>query len=116
MSLLTTIAAAVSAAVARSVGTLTPLMVPLEICPIAPPGAQPYADQITGYVLWGVLGLFGVGVIVLVGAIVAGLVFRMPHASKAGVIGLAVILLAALAYLIVPGIVQSMLGRGCIAG
>lgn len=116
MSILAATAAAVSAAAARSVGTLTPLSVPLEICPVAPPGADKYADQITGYVLWGVIALFGVGVIVMVGAIVAGKVFSMPHASKAGVVGLFVILLAVVAYLVAPGIVQSMLGRGCIAG
>ena len=116
MSILTALAAAASAAAARSVGTLTPLMVPLEICPVAPPGAQKYADQISGYVLWGVIALFSVGAIILVGAIVAGLVFHMPHASKAGVVGLVVILLAAVAYLVVPGIVQAMLGNGCIAG
>ncbi len=116
MSILTTLATAASGAAARSLGALTPMIGPLEICPVAPPGAQKYADQIAGYVLWGVIALFGVGVIVMVGAIVAGKVFSMPHASKAGVVGLFVILLAVVAYLVGPGIVQSMLGNGCIAG
>ena len=49
-----------------------PLVVPLQVCPVAPPGAQQYADQITGYVLWGVGILFVVGVVIATGAIVAG--------------------------------------------
>ena len=36
-------------------------LVPMQICPVAPPGAQQYADQLTGYVLWAVLALFVVG-------------------------------------------------------
>ena len=50
---------------------LVPLLIPLEVCPKAPPGAQKYADDITGYVLWGVIALFGVGVVIAIGAIVA---------------------------------------------
>ncbi|MBK8446128.1 MAG: hypothetical protein IPL41_05390 [Micropruina sp.] len=95
-------------------GALHPLLVPLDICPTAPPGAQKYADQITGYVLWGVISLFLVGVVVSVGAIVAGRVFNMPHASKYGVVGIFVVLLAVIAYLVAPGIVQTMLGAGCV--
>ena len=32
---------------------LIPMRLPHKVCPIAPPGAQQYADQITGYVLGG---------------------------------------------------------------
>ena len=89
-------------------------LVPLHVCPVAPPGAQQYADQLTGYVLWGVLGLFVVGVVVSIGAVVAGRIFAMPHASKAGVVGLAVIFLAAIAYMIMPAIVSAVTGSGCV--
>lgn len=90
------------------------MLIPLEVCPVAPPGAQQYADQLTGYVLWGVLALFVVGVVVSIGAIVAGRIFAMPHASKAGVVGLAVIFLAAIAYMIMPAIVSAVTGSGCV--
>ena len=89
-------------------------LIPLAVCPVAPPGAQQYADQLTGYVLWGVLALFVVGVVVSIGAIVAGRIFAMPHASKAGVVGLAVIFLAAIAYMIMPAIVSAVTGSGCV--
>ena len=59
-----------------------------QICPVAPPGAQQYADQLMGYLLWGVGLLFILGVVVGIGAIVGGRAFSMPHASKAGVVAL----------------------------
>ena len=90
------------------------LLIPLKVCPVAPPGAQQYADQITGYVLWGVGILFIVGVVVAIGAIVAGRIFAMPHASKAGIVSIFVSMLAGIAYMVVPSIVASILGSGCI--
>ena len=47
------------------------LLLPLQVCPVAPGDAQKYIDQITGYVLWGVLILFVVGVVVAIGAVVS---------------------------------------------
>ncbi len=91
-----------------------PLLIPLQVCPVAPPGAQQYADQITGYVLWGVGILFIVGTIVAIGAIIAGRIFSMPHASKIGVVSIFVTLLSGIAYMVVPGIVANILGSGCI--
>ena len=94
--------------------TTSPMLIPLKVCPLAPPGAQQYADQITGYVLWGVGILFIVGVVVAIGAIVAGRIFSMPHASKAGIVSIFVAMLAGIAYMVVPSIVTSILGSGCI--
>ena len=90
------------------------LRVVLDICPTAPGGAQKYVDQITGYVLWGVGILFVVAIVVAVGAIVAGRLFSMPHASKVGVISLVVVFACAIAYLVLPGMLDGILGNGCI--
>jgi hypothetical protein len=87
---------------------------PAKICPVAPPGAQQYADQLMGYVLWGVGLLFILGVIVGIGATVAGRVFSMPHASKAGVVGIVLVFAAIIGYLVLPGIVRAMTGSGCV--
>ncbi|MDN5805009.1 MAG: hypothetical protein L0H26_10575 [Microlunatus sp.] len=84
------------------------------VCPIAPPGAQQYANTLTGYVLWGVLALFAVGIAVSIGAVVGGRVFAMPHASKAGVVGIAVVFVAAIGYMVVPGMLTGILGSGCV--
>ena len=43
-----------------------------KVCPKAPAGAQTFVDQLTGYVLWGVLALFVIGGITGIGSIVAG--------------------------------------------
>jgi hypothetical protein len=89
-------------------------LIALDICPTAPGGAQKYVDQITGYVLWGVGILFVVAIVVAVGAIVAGRLFSMPHASKVGVISIVVVFMSAVAYLVLPGMLSSIMGSGCI--
>ena len=55
-----------------------------QVCPKAPPGAVGPTNEITGYVLWGVIVLFGLGIVIAIGAIIAGRVFSLPHASKVG--------------------------------
>ncbi|WP_206080024.1 hypothetical protein [Propioniciclava coleopterorum] len=82
--------------------------------PGRPGDAQKYIDQITGYVLWGVGVLFLLAIVVGVGAIVAGRLFSMPHASRVGVISVVVVFVAAIAYLILPGMLTGLLGVGCI--
>lgn len=85
-----------------------------KVCPKAPPGAQAPVDEITGYVLWGVLSLFGLGVLICIGAIVGARVFSMPHAGKVGILGVVVIFLAAIGYLVLPGMVNGIVGDGCV--
>ena len=89
-------------------------LLPLQVCPVAPGNAAKYVDQITGNVLWAVGVLFLLGLITGVGAIVAGRIFGMPHASKVGVISLVVVFIAVLAYLTLPGMLDALMGKGCI--
>lgn len=84
------------------------------ICPKAPPGAVGPTNQITGYVVWGVIVLFGMSLIIGLGAIVAGRIFAMPHASKVGVVSLVVVFVSALGYLVLPGMLDGILGNGCV--
>jgi len=86
---------------------------PMAICPKAPPGATQPVNEITGYVVWGVIILFSLALIIGLGAIVAGRIFSMPHASKVGVISLVVVFVAAVAYLVLPGMLDGILGKGC---
>ena len=58
--------------------------------------------------------LFVLGVVVGIGAIVGGRIFGMPHASKAGVVGVVVVFVAVIGYLVLPGIVRAMTGSGCV--
>lgn len=89
-------------------------MLPMVVCPKAPPGAQVHVDTIMGYVLWGVLILFVLGIVISIAAVVAGRVFGMPHASRAGVVGVVIVFIAAIGYLILPGMLDAMLGSGCV--
>ncbi len=90
------------------------LLLPLQVCPVAPGNAAKYVDQITGNVLWGVGVLFVLAIIIGIGAIVAGRLFSMPHASEVGVISVVVVFVAAIAYLTLPGMLTALLGAGCI--
>lgn len=94
--------------------TANTIVLAAKICPKAPPGAEGPTNQITGYVLWGVITLFAISVIAAIGAIIAGRVFGMPHASKVGVISVVVVFICAVAYLVLPGMVNGILGNGCI--
>ena len=85
-----------------------------KVCPKAPPGAEGPTNEITSYVLWGVIILFGLALIIGIGAIIAGRIFSLPHASKVGVISLVVVFACAVAYLVLPGMLDSILGNGCI--
>jgi hypothetical protein len=85
-----------------------------KVCPKAPPGAVDPTSEITSYVLWGVIVLFGLGIIIAIGAIIAGRVFSLPHASKVGVISVVVVFACAIAYLVLPGMLDGILGKGCI--
>lgn len=84
------------------------------VCPKAPPGAQVHVDTIMGYVLWGVGVLIAFGVFTSLGAFIGGRVFSMPHASKAGIIGMVVILVGVIGYFVLPPIVETMMGTGCV--
>ena len=84
-----------------------------KICPIAPPGAQQYADQLMGYVLWGIGLLFILGVVVGIGATVAGRAFAMPHASSRGAIGVAVAVIMAILFVTITAVITGVIGSGC---
>lgn len=85
-----------------------------EVCPKPIPGAQPYMDDITGWIMTGVLWMIGVAVLVAVGAVIGGRMFNMPHASKVGIISMAFVFFGAVAYMVVPPIVRAVTGDGCV--
>lgn len=103
-----------SVAASHFVGAVVPLVIPLEVCPKAPPGAQKYADDVMGYVLWGVGIVFFLGLVIAIASLVAGRIVNMPHATKMGIVGIVMVIVAAIAYVVAPGIVDGILGNGCI--
>ena len=49
------------------------------VCPVAPPGAQAPVDEITGYIMWGVIVLFSISIVVLIGCAVGAFFLSLIH-------------------------------------
>ena len=85
------------------------------VCPVAPEGAQPLVDQFLGWFAWFLVWIgFPASILASIGAILIGKLFSMPHVGKGGLIGIFVVMGAALLYLVVPGIMAGFLGDGCV--
>ena len=68
-------------------------------------------DQCLGWVSWALVWIaFPAGILAAVAAVILGKIFSMPHVSKGGLIGVFVVLGAALLYLVIPGILAGFLG------
>jgi hypothetical protein len=84
-----------------------------RVCPQAPPGMQQYQDQLVGWVKWAVIGLLALGSLVSLAGILVGRLFSHPHASRAGAMGLAVVVLCAILFVTILGVVNGIVGSGC---
>ena len=60
------------------------------------------------------LALFFIGIVVAIGAVVAGRIFGMPHASKVGIISGVVVFFAAIGYMVFPAMITGITGSGCL--
>ena len=113
----------ISLALFKLTSTAATLLVPMQdggargkVCPVAPAGAQSLVDQFLGWFSWALVWIaFPAGILATVAAIILGKVFSMPHVSKGGLVGVFVVLGAALLYLVIPGILAGFLGDGCVA-
>jgi hypothetical protein len=94
--------------------TATAMLVAQKICPKPPPGAVEPTNEITAYVLWAVIAIMGLAILIGLGAIAGGRLFAMPHASKVGVISIAVIFVGGIALLVLPGMFNAFIGKGCV--
>ena len=83
--------------------TATSTLLAEKICPKAPPGAVDPTNDITSYVLWGVIAIMGLAILIGLGAVAGGRLFSMPHASKVGVMGIAVIFVCCMVLLLLSG-------------
>ena len=90
-----------------------PVEITAAVCPEAPPGMQAFADDVTAWVKWGVLALIGIGAVVSLGSILVGRIFSHPHASRYGAMGVAVVVMVAIAYTVILVILDSITGSGC---
>ena len=90
-----------------------PAEITAAVCPAAPPGMQTFANDVTAWVKWGVLALIGIGAVVSLGSILVGRIFSHPHSSRYGAMGVAVVVMVAIAYTVILVILDSITGSGC---
>ena len=83
------------------------------VCPQAPPGMQQYQDQLVGWMKWAVIGLLALGALVSLASILVGRLFSHPHVSRAGAMGLAVVVLCAILFVTILGVINGIVGTGC---
>jgi len=83
------------------------------VCPEAPPGTQEFADDITGWVKWGVLALIGIGAVGSIGAVAFGRFMHNTQVSRFGTTGTLAAVCCAIAYGVILVIVDSIVGTGC---
>jgi len=74
---------------------------------------QQYQEQVTSWVKWGVLGLIVIAAVVSIGSILIGRIFSHPHASRYGAMGLGIVVICAILYVTVLGILGGITGSGC---
>lgn len=84
------------------------------VCPVAPAGAKGPVDELTGNMLWFLKYAFPVAIAVCILLIVAGRMANARMLVGVGAGGIAVVFLAGLGFLILPGMVSGMIGGGCI--
>ncbi|WP_234411090.1 MULTISPECIES: hypothetical protein [Nocardioides] len=84
-----------------------------DVCAKAPPGVDTYTDLILGWVKYGVLGLILAGALISIGAMVVGKIGSMGRAAQMGASGLVWAVLAAVAYVVIYGVLVAITGQGC---
>lgn len=93
---------------------MSPVAAGIRICPKAPDGADQAVQGLGGNFLWVVIFGFTVAVIASIAAILCGRIFHMQRVSVAGWISLVVTAAAAVAMVVAPGIINGILGQGCV--
>jgi amino acid transporter len=84
------------------------------VCPAAPsPDAQLWANNITGWVEWGVLAILGISVFASTGMLVWGRVTHHPKGARLGFDGLMICLVGAVLYVTGYTIITQIIGKGC---
>lgn len=84
-----------------------------NVCAQAPTGVEQYVDLLMGWVKYGVAAVIIVAGFISVGAIVVGRLGAMSRASQMGASGLVFVVLAAVAYVTIYGILWAIVGKGC---
>jgi hypothetical protein len=88
---------------------MTPLIT--NVCAKAPAGIEHYTDLMLSWVKYGVLVVIIAGGFISVGALIIGKLGSMSRAAQMGASGLVYAVLAAIAYVTIYGILNTIVGN-----
>lgn len=84
-----------------------------DVCAQAPDGVDPYVRDVLGWVKYGVIAIIiGCG-FASVGAMIVGKVGSMGRAAQVGASGLFWTVLGAIAFVVIYGVLNGIVGNGC---
>lgn len=84
-----------------------------DVCAKAPDGVDPYVKDVLGWVKYGVIAIIiGCG-FASTGAMIVGKVGSMGRAAQIGASGLFWTVLGAIAFVVIYGVLNGIVGNGC---
>ncbi|MEJ7831874.1 MAG: hypothetical protein WKF79_03090 [Nocardioides sp.] len=84
-----------------------------DVCANAPDGVEPYVNEVLGWVKYGVIAIIiGCG-FASVGAMIVGKIASMGRAAQIGASGLFWTVIGAIAFVVIYGILNGIVGNGC---
>ena len=84
------------------------------LCPKAPTGVEPFVNDFQSWIQWGVLAIILMAAVAGAGMLVFGRVTGHPKGARLGLEVIMVVILGAVLYVIIPGIVTGITGKGCV--
>lgn len=84
-----------------------------DVCAKAPAGVETYANEIIGWIKWGVLAVIIGGGFASTGAMVVGKITSSGRAAQMGASGLFWCVIGAIAFVTIYAILNGIVGKGC---
>ena len=84
-----------------------------NVCAAPPAGVEPYVKDILGWVKYGVIAIIIGAGFASVGAMIVGKLGSMGRAAQVGASGLFWSVLGAVAFVVIYGVLDGIVGNGC---
>lgn len=84
-----------------------------NVCAAPPAGVEPYVTDILGWVKYGVIAIIIGAGFASIGAMIVGKMGSMGRAAQVGASGLFWSVLGAVAFVVIYGVLNGIVGNGC---
>ena len=84
-----------------------------NVCAAPPAGVEPYVNDILGWVKYGVIAIIIGAGFASIGAMIVGKMGSMGRAAQVGASGLFWSVLGAVAFVVIYGVLNGIVGNGC---